>query len=134
MSRFTKVIGFYGALAALFATFSPCLGADQVPRPTFEGQAVEAKLNPNASAITYWVNEPDGWHVVTTVDTVIAKNSDAEKHAVVRFEAVLLPGQSQVISVPFPIGEQQRFLRIRRFGDELQVVCVPGLREASDAK
>jgi len=95
---------------------------------------VEAKLNPNASAITYWVNKPDGWHVVTTVDTVIAKDTDAEKHAVVRFEAVLLPGQSQLISVPFLIGEQQRFLRIRRFGNELQVMSVPGLREASDAK
>jgi hypothetical protein len=100
----------------------------------FEGQAVATKLNPNASAITYWVSESDGWHVVTTVDTVTAKDSNAEQHAVVRFEAVLLPGQSQVISVPFPIGEQQRFLRIRRFGDELQVVCVRDLREASDTK
>ena len=134
MSRFTQIIGFSGALTALFATFPPGLCADQVQRPVFQGQAVEAKLNPNASAITYWVRGPDGWHVVTTVDTVIAKDKNAEKHAIVRFEAVLLSGQSQVISVPVPIGEQQRYLRIRRFGDELQVVCEPDLREASDTK
>jgi len=134
VTRFAQIIGFSGVLAALFATCSPGLRADEVQRPALEGQAVEAKLNPSASAITYWVNKPDGWHVVTTVDTVIAKDTDAEKHAVVRFEAVLLPGQSQLISVPFVIGEQQRFLRIRRFGDELQVVSVPGLREAADAK
>jgi len=128
------MIGFSGVLAALFTTCSPGLCADQYKRPISEGRAVEAKLDANASAITYWVSEPDGWHVVTTVDTVIAQASNAEKHAIVRFEAVLLPGQSQLISVPFPVGAKQRFLRIRRFGDELQVACVPGLREASDAK
>ena len=99
-----------------------------------EGQAVEAKLNPNAWAVTYWVSKPDGWRVVTTVDTVIAQDSDAEKHAVVRFKSVLLPGQSQVIPDPLPVGQQQRFLRIRRSGDELQVVYTPDLREASDTK
>jgi len=132
--RLAQIIGCSGALAALLATCSPGLSADQLQRPILEGQAVEARLNPDASAITYWVSEPDGWHVVTTIDTVIAQGATAEKHAVVRFEAVLLPGQSQVISVPFPIGEQQRSLRIGRFGDELQVVCVPGLREASDTR
>jgi len=119
---------------AHLATCSPGLSADQLQRPILEGQAVEARLNPNTSAITYWVSEPDGWHVVTTIDTVIAQHATAEKHAVVRFEAVLLPGQSQVISVPFPIGEQQRVMRIRRSGDELQVLCAPDLREASDTK
>ncbi len=134
MSRFAKIVGFSGALLALFATSSPCPRADQVDQRLSEGQAVQAELNGNASAITYWVSEPDGWHVVTTVDTVIAQNSDAENHAVVRFEAVLLPGQSQAISVPFPLGEQPRILRIRRLGNKLQVMCIPGIREASEAK
>jgi hypothetical protein len=58
-----------------------------------EGHAVTTELGANASAITYWVSGADGWHVVTTVDTVIEQNGDAEKHAVVRFSSVLLPGR-----------------------------------------
>jgi hypothetical protein len=126
MSNFAKIVSFAGALAVLFAAFSPSLRADQVDRPIPEGQGMETKLSDNASAITYWVREPDGWHVVTTVDTVIALDTDAEKHAVVRFEAVLLAGQSQVISVPFALGERQQLLRIRRLGDQVQVACLPG--------
>jgi hypothetical protein len=40
------------------------------------------------------VSRSDGWHVVTTVDTAMEQNGDAEKHAVVRFSLVLLPGLS----------------------------------------
>ena len=29
--------------------------------------------------MTYWVSQSDGWHVVTTVDTVIAQDGDAGK-------------------------------------------------------
>jgi hypothetical protein len=125
MSRFAKIAGFAGALAVLFAAFLPSPRADQIDRPIPEGQGVETELGDNASAITYWVRQPDGWHVVTTVDTVIAQHSNAERHAVVRFEGMLLPGQSQVISVPFAIGERQRLLRIRRLGDQVQVAYVP---------
>jgi hypothetical protein len=64
--------------------------------------------------------------VVTTVDTVISRDGDAEQHAVVRFSSVLLPGQSQLISVPFAIGEQQQVLRIRRLGDQIEVAKIPG--------
>lgn len=134
MSRFAKVVGFSAVLATLFAALPPSPRADQIGRQISEGQGVEAALSGNTSAITYWVSEPDGWHVVTTVDTVIGQDSDAEKHAVVRFEAVLLAGQSQVISVPVPIGEKQRILRIRRSGDKLQVACVPDFQEASETK
>ena len=77
------------------------------------------ELDANASAITYWVKQSDGWHVVTTIDLVIGRDTDAEKHAVVRFSSVSLPGQSQLISVPFAIGEQQQVLRIRRLGDQM---------------
>jgi hypothetical protein len=37
------------------------------------------------TSFAYWVSEADGWHVVTTVDTVIWRDSDVEQHAVVRF-------------------------------------------------
>jgi hypothetical protein len=91
-----------------------------------EGQGVTTDLGANASAITYWVSGSDGWHVVTTVDTVIEQNGDIEKHAVVRFSSVLLPGQSQLISVPLAIGERQQVLRIGRLGDQVEVARVGG--------
>ena len=126
MNSFTKAAGLAGILVAVFATVTPELKADQLNNAVRQRQAVTTELGPNASAITYWVSEPDGWHVVTTVDTVIGQNGDAEKHAVVRFSSVLLPGQSQLISVPFAIGERQQVLRIRRLGDQIEIARVPG--------
>jgi len=126
MTSFAKIAGLVGILVAAF-TVTPELKADQLTNAVREGQAVTTKLGPNASAITYWANgSSEGWCVVTTVDTVIEQNGDAEKHAVVRFSAVLPPGQSQLISVPFPIGEQQPVLRIRRVGDQIEVARVGG--------
>ena len=126
MTSLVKAAGFAGILVAVFATVTPELKADQLNNAVREGHAVTTELGANASAITYWVSEPDGWHVVTTVDTVIEQNGDAEKHAVVRFSSVLLPGQSQLISVPFAIGERQQVLRIRRLGDRIEVARVGG--------
>jgi hypothetical protein len=126
MNSFTKAAGLAGILVAVFATVTPELKADQLNNAVRQRQAVTTELGPNASAITYWVSEPDGWQVVTTVDTVIGQNGDAEKHAVVRFSSVLLPGQSQLISVPFAIGERQPVLRIRRLGDRIEVAQVGG--------
>ena len=126
MTSFAKTTGLAGILVAVLATVTPELKAAQLDRAVREGHAVTTELGANASAITYWVSGSDGWHVVTTVDTVIEQNGDAEKHAVVRFSAVLPPGQSQLISVPFPIGEQQPVLRIRRVGDQIEVARVGG--------
>jgi hypothetical protein len=126
MTSFAKAAGLAGILVAVFATVTPELKADQLNNAVREGQAVTTELGPNASAITYWVGGSDGWCVVTTVDTVIGQNGDAEKHAVVRFSSVLLPGQSQLISVPFAIGERQQVLRIRRLGDQIEVARVGG--------
>jgi len=126
MTSFAKAAGLASILLAVFATVTPELKADQLNSTVRQRQAVTTELGPNASAITYWVSEPDGWHVVTTVDTVIEQNSDAEKHAVVRFSSVLLPGQSQLISVPFAIGERQQVMRIRRLGDQIEVARIGG--------
>jgi len=49
-----------------------------------------------------------------------------EVHAVARFSAVLLPDQVQVISVPYPPGEQQQVLQVRRLGDRIAIARVPG--------
>jgi hypothetical protein len=126
MTKFVKAAGLAGILVAVFATVTSELKADQLNNAVRQGQAVTTALGPNASAITYWVSKPDGWHVVTTVDTVIEQNGDADEHAVVRFSSVLLPGQSQLISVPFAIGERQQVLRIRRLGDQIEVARVGG--------
>jgi hypothetical protein len=121
MTSFAKAAGLAGILVAVIATVTPELKADQLV--VREGHAVTTGLGANASAITYWVGRSDGWHVVTTVDTVTEQNGD-EEHAVVRFSSVLLPGQSQSISVPFAIGERQQVLRIRRLGDQIEVARI----------
>jgi hypothetical protein len=126
MASFVKAAGLAGILVAVFATVTPDLKAARLNNAVREGQAVVTELGANASAITYWVRESDGWHVVTTVDTVNGQDSGAEKHAVVRFSSLLLPGQSQLISVPFAFGERQQVLRIRRLGDQIEVARVPG--------
>jgi hypothetical protein len=123
MTNFIKAAGLAGILVAALATV-PELKADQPNKAVREGHAVTTGLGGNAAAVTYWVSKSDGWHVVTTVDTVIDQNGDAGKHAIVRFSSVLLPGQSQLVSVPSAIGERQQVLRIRRLGDRIEVARV----------
>jgi hypothetical protein len=125
MTNFIKAAGLAGMLVAVLAT-APGLKADQADNAVREGHAVTTELSGNAWAVSYWVSKSDGWHVVTTVDTVTGGNADAEKHAIVRFSSVLLPGQSQSISVPFAIGERAQVLRIRRLGDRIEVARVGG--------
>jgi hypothetical protein len=126
MTNFIKAAGLAGILVAALATVTPELKADQLDNAVREGHAVTTELAGNAAAVTYWVSKSDGWHVVTTVDTVIDRNGDAGKHAIARFSSVLLPGQSQLVSVPFAIGERQQVLRIRRLGDRIEVARVDG--------
>lgn len=126
MLNFVQAAGLAGVLTATLATPAPTMFASPAADPPVEGQAVTTKLARNASAITYWVSEPDGWHVVTTVDIVFVQDTGAERHAVARFAAVLLPGQSQNISVPVAIGERQRVLHVRRIGDRIEVAPVAG--------
>jgi hypothetical protein len=81
MKIFVKAAALAGALIVVFATVSADLNPADIDKTVREHQAVVTGLGANASAITYWVNEPDGWHVVTTVDTVIGEHDDAEHHA-----------------------------------------------------
>jgi hypothetical protein len=110
MTNLIKAAGLAGILVAVLATV-PELKADQPNKALREGHAVTTELGGSAAAVTYWVSRSDGWHVVTTVDTVIDPNGGAGKHAVVRFSSVLQPGQSQLVSVPSAIGERQQALR-----------------------
>ena len=126
ITNLAKTVGLAGVLAVALAAAKPPPSAPEDDRAVREDQAVMTELDANTSALTYWVKQSGGWHVVTTVDSVIGRDTDAEKHAVVRFSSVLLPGQSQLISVPFAIGEQQQVLRIRRLGDQIEIARIPG--------
>ena len=72
-----------------------------------------------SSAVTYWVGGPEGYRVVTTVDT--AASGGADHHAVVRTSIVLRPGQTQTISLPGPLGSGSSELEVRRLGDRVEV-------------
>lgn len=86
-----------------------------------ENQAVTIRLGDDATAVSYWASAADGWHVVTTVDSVVAAGSDTEQHMIVRFSATLQPGQEQLVSVPGALGTEQTALRIRRVGDRIEM-------------
>ncbi|HEY2133529.1 MAG TPA: hypothetical protein VGH36_11210 [Acetobacteraceae bacterium] len=92
-----------------------------------ERAGVTTELGGHASALTYWVSTAEGWNVVTTIDTVTGDEaaSDRAVHAVVRFSSLILPGQSQVISVPEQVGLPARELHIRRLHDRIEVALVP---------
>ena len=121
MTTFAKSTGIAGILVAglIVASSSPRAAEENQTVP--EGQAVRTELGGDATAVSYWVSAPDGWHVVTTIDSVSGRDTDTEHHAVARFSATLLPGQMQVISVPLPLGEPQWTLRIQRIGNRIEV-------------
>ena len=82
-------------------------------------------LDGGASALVYFESKPDGYHVVTTVQ------SDATAAAkVFRFTAVLAAGQSTEISVPGELGRPTDAVVIRRIGD-LLVMDGSGMRGRS---
>ncbi|HTY66039.1 MAG TPA: hypothetical protein VMH36_05280 [Alphaproteobacteria bacterium] len=124
MKRLLRPARVAALLAVALATRTSDLSAASSTNALPEHQAVATALGATTSAITYWAREPNGWHVVTTIDTVIGRGGEAERHAVVRFSAVLQPGQSQLISVPTAIGERQQTLRVRRVGDRIEVASV----------
>ena len=115
INRFAALALSAGILVATGAA------ADQ-PSPLHAPTAHTAVLGDNASALTYWVDRADGRHVVTTVDTVIG---GTEQHTVVRFSAVLQPGQSQTVSIPAANTAQARALQIRYIGDDVELKTVP---------
>jgi hypothetical protein len=118
-----KAAGIAGILIA--ALTASALYAAEPEGGLPQGHGVRVEIGLNTSAHIYWVNQDDGWHVVTTVDTVSGQDSDTEGHAVVRFSSVLLPGQSQLISIPLAAGEQSSVLRIRRLSDRIEVTRLP---------
>ena len=123
----TKQAGAAGILALTLAlAAAPAVRAADAESALGEGRPLTTALGRDSSALTYWVKAADGWHVVTTIDSVSRRGGADESHAVVRYSAVLLPGQSQVISVPSPAGAPAPALRVRRVEDRIEVARIAG--------
>jgi hypothetical protein len=121
MKKILKTMGYSAAIVSGVLAATSIAQATDRDRIIREGQGIVTVLDTNVSAVTYWISQPDGWHVVTTVDTIGARESDTEDHAIVRFSAVLSPGQSQSISIPVAAGETQPVLQIRRVVDRIEI-------------
>ena len=107
------------ALAPVLALgLATAAAAKEAPNIVPEMAGVTTDLGNRTSALTYWVDEAQGLRVVTTIDSVTGEGSGSPHHSVVRFSALILPGQSQVISVPGPVGAQPPMLQIRRLGNQ----------------
>ena len=64
--------------------------------------------------VAYYTVEPDGFRVVATV-------AQGEDGAPTRFEAVLAPGQSLVLSTPLADGASPQSIEISRLNDQVLV-------------
>jgi hypothetical protein len=127
----TKSVLGLALAVALMGGNVPSASAAETRDTLPQGAAITTDLGGNASAVTYWVSNADGWEVVTTVDTVVGDEAapDQTRHAIVRFSSLIQPGQSQMISVPGPVGSRPQALRIRRSGDRIEVarIAIPAL-------
>ena len=114
----TRILGLAASLA-LVTSIAGSASAVEPHGALPQLAGVTTDLGRTASALTYWVDEADGLHVVTTIDTIMggAASPEPDRHAIVRFAALILPGQSQVISVPGQAGSQTHALRIRRLSN-----------------
>ena len=107
-------------LLALAGTLALSAGQGRA-EPLPQGAAVVTPLGAEASAVTYWVDGPEGFRVVTTVASGDADRQDP--CAVVRLSTVLRPGQTQTVSVPGPAGSPPRAMLFRRSVGGVEVLA-----------
>ena len=74
------------------------------------------KLDEHFSALIYYVNEPDGFHVVVTT-----QQGAKQEAAVARFETVLTTGQSAAVSIPRAAAEAPARVVLINAGDHLHI-------------
>ena len=74
------------------------------------------KLGKHFSALVYYIDEPDGFHVAVTT-----QQGKRRKAAVARFETVLALGQSAVVSIPRAAGEAPARVVLSNAGDHLHI-------------
>ena len=78
------------------------------------------KLGKHFSALVYYIDEPDGFHVVVTT-----QQGARDKAAVERFEAVLAVGQSAAVSIPRAVGEAPARIVLSNAGGHLHIAEPP---------
>jgi hypothetical protein len=78
------------------------------------------KLGEHFSALVYYVDEPDGFHVAVTT-----QQGAREKPAVARFETVLATGQSAAVSIPRAAGEAPAKMVLTNAGAHLHIAEPP---------
>jgi len=74
------------------------------------------KLGKHFSALVYYLDEPDSFHVVVTT-----QEGAREKAAVARFETVLATGLSAAVSIPRAAGEAPARVVLSNAGDHLHI-------------
>jgi hypothetical protein len=74
------------------------------------------KLGERASALVYYIDEPDGFHVV-----VATEQGTRKKAAALTFETVLATGQSAEVSIPPAAGEAWAQIVLSNAGDHLHI-------------
>jgi hypothetical protein len=79
-----------------------------------------AKLSEHFSALVYYIDEPDGFHLVVTT-----QQGMRDKAAVERFETVLAAGQSASVSIPRAAGEAPARIVFSNAGDHLHIAEPP---------
>jgi hypothetical protein len=92
-----------GAVAAQAADIAPVTGH-------------WTKLGADCSALVYYLDEPDGFHVVVTT-----QQGRTSRAAVERFETVLAAGQSAEVSIPRAAGEPSARIVLSNAGNHLHI-------------
>jgi len=77
------------------------------------------KLGAHFSALVYYMDEPDGFHVVVTTE-----QGARDKAAVERFETVLA-GRSAAVSIPRASGEAPARIVLSNAGGHLSIAEPP---------
>jgi hypothetical protein len=79
-----------------------------------------AKLGERFSALVYYIDKPDGFHVVVTT-----QQGAREKPSIARFETVLAAGQSAAVSIPRAAGEAPEQIVLSNAGGHLHIAEPP---------
>ena len=108
MKNFKLIIAALGIAAGLATT------AQAGDLAAYRGQSIDLG---SVNGVAYYTVEKDGHRIVATF-------ADADSNAV-RFETLLVPGQTVVLSSPAARGETPERLEISRNNDRIQVQKIP---------
>jgi hypothetical protein len=87
-----------------------------------EGQSVVTQLSRDASAVTYLVDRPDGFHIIVAVRTSHDAGADAlHQPPAIQFSSRILPGQTIDLSMQAAAGPADSVLEITRRAERVAV-------------